>query len=73
MWIAETIDALRNQPMNRRRFLTATAIAVGGVVSSGRMIPANAFEASKPQSNHRYKIGVCDWMILKRQKLGRFN
>ena len=25
-----------------------------------------------PQSNQRYKIAVCDWMILKRQKLGAF-
>ena len=23
-------------------------------------------------SNQRYKIAVCDWMILKRQKLGAF-
>lgn len=25
-----------------------------------------------PEKEHRYKIAVCDWMILKRQKIGAF-
>jgi len=32
--------------------------------------PTNAVAA--PASTQRYKIAVCDWMILKRQKLGAF-
>jgi L-ribulose-5-phosphate 3-epimerase len=33
---------------------------------------ANVAAASPAKSEQRYKIGVCDWMILKRQKLGAF-
>lgn len=32
------------------------------------LIPVNAFSTKK----QRYKVSVCDWMILKRQKLGEF-
>src|SRR5947209_12420601 len=32
--------------------------------------PTNSIKASS--SAHRYRIAVCDWMILKRQKLGAF-
>jgi sugar phosphate isomerase/epimerase len=38
-------------------------------------LPAQTNSAASEQSvitNHRYKIAVCDWMILKRQKLGAF-
>ncbi len=38
------------------------------LVYSFLLIPANAFSVKK----QRYKISVCDWMILKRQKLGEF-
>ena len=33
--------------------------------------PMLAVAASK-QKKQRYKIAVCDWMILKRQKIGSF-
>ena len=33
--------------------------------------PMLAVAASK-QKEQRYKIAVCDWMILKRQKIGSF-
>lgn len=54
--------------MNRRRFLGhAVAVAVAW------LLPKNLCQASVlPVADHRYKIGVCDWMILKRQKLGAF-
>lgn len=53
--------------MNRRRFLinTTTAITVG-------LLYRNFSLAAAPSSPQRYKIAVCDWMILKRQKLGAF-
>jgi Sugar phosphate isomerases/epimerases len=38
------------------------------LVCSFLLIPANAFSVKK----QRYKVSVCDWMILKRQKLGEF-
>ena len=33
---------------------------------------ASACNADSVQVLHRYKIAVCDWMILKRQKIGSF-
>jgi sugar phosphate isomerase/epimerase len=48
--------------MNRRDFLLTTA-ATGALAYSAKGLAAEA-------NTHRYKIGVCDWMILKRQKLG---
>ena len=61
--------------MRRRRFLVAVS-AAPGLVSFQRLTCAEkatnpAAEPPSP-SNHRYKIAVCDWMILKRQKLGAF-
>ncbi len=53
--------------MNRRRFLinTTTAITAG-------LLYRNFTTGAAPYSPQRYKIAVCDWMILKRQKLGAF-
>ena len=64
--------------MSRRLFLQrAAAAATTGVLSSRGFCPAaeaatatQSLSAAKPTANHRYKIAVCDWMILKRQKLG---
>ena len=60
---------------SRRQFLKTTAALSVGTAFSGlgglpRVHAAEAAPAST--SGHRYKIGVCDWMILKRQKLGAF-
>lgn len=53
--------------MSRRHFLgRAGAVAAAGLLAS--RTPTWAEEAA----DYRYKIGVCDWMILKRQKLGAF-
>jgi sugar phosphate isomerase/epimerase len=49
--------------INRRDFLLTTA-ATGAIAFSGSKFLAAA------AADQRYKIGVCDWMILKRQKLG---
>jgi len=44
----------------------------------GLLFPRDSFAADETNSvaaslaNQRYKIAVCDWMILKRQKLGAF-
>ncbi|MDE3067135.1 MAG: sugar phosphate isomerase/epimerase [Verrucomicrobiota bacterium] len=68
--------------MNRRQFFkTAAGAAVTGWLSSGAGSLAaeldGATQSAKAQagpavSSERYKIGVCDWMLLKRQKVGAF-
>ncbi len=68
--------------MSRRRFLGGAAAAVAaGVLPSVSRSWANGAVAPKqprvasstqPNSSPRYKIAVCDWMILKRQRLGAF-
>ncbi len=54
----------------RRHFLgkALASVAVGWVSSTGL---SWAIPPAKPVEE-RYKIAVCDWMILKRQKLGAF-
>ncbi|MCO6046219.1 sugar phosphate isomerase/epimerase [Aeoliella sp. ICT_H6.2] len=51
--------------MDRRKFLQVSAAAWGCQLASR----VHSAEAATPP---RYRIGVCDWMILKRQKLGAF-
>jgi L-ribulose-5-phosphate 3-epimerase len=64
--------------VSRRRFLGSAAAVVGvGLLPVGKLAPAAepaAFAAAPPLAGagQRYKIGVCDWMINKRQKLGAF-
>jgi sugar phosphate isomerase/epimerase len=55
--------------LTRRGFIRGAAAAVSATVCA-RTMPGLATETAV--SNDRYKIGVCDWMILKRQKLGAF-
>ena len=56
--------------LNRRRFLQTTTAAIGTGLLSKIALQSSA--AAPIAANERYKIGVCDWMILKRQKLGAF-
>lgn len=50
---------------NRRRFLGNAALLAGGL-----LLPEMVLAAFK--KDPKYRIAVCDWMILKRQKLGAF-
>lgn len=50
---------------SRRRFLGATLLAALG---APRLVRGTEGNPPAP----RYRIAVCDWMILKRQKLGAF-
>lgn len=65
----------RLPPLHRRQFLGCAAAVAGTGLLAGAL-PAWAKEpaaaAATAGANERYKIGVCDWMILKRQKLGAF-
>lgn len=65
--------------MSRRSFLgNAGAAAAAGWLTGGKLSWAGESESKQSkkedskQPKQRYKIGVCDWMILKRQKLGAF-
>jgi sugar phosphate isomerase/epimerase len=50
--------------INRRQFINSAA-----VMTAGLLLPKYLQAASKEP---RYRIAVCDWMILKRQKLSAF-
>src|SRR6059036_168740 len=48
------------------------------MIAAGLLCPSDSFAAGETNAvktsvaSQRYKIAVCDWMILKRQKLGAF-
>ena len=56
--------------MNRRDFIQNTATGLGGLLSCQLLSFHTTYGSI--DSDQRYKIAVCDWMILKRQKLGAF-
>lgn len=55
---------------NRRQFLKASGL-LGLTASSGWAASAES-KVGHDLAPPRYRIGVCDWMILKRQKLSAF-
>src|SRR5688500_16133941 len=59
----KTFDA----DLSRRRFLARSTAALLGATA----FPLHKLIAAETP-RHRYRIAVCDWMILKRQKLGAF-
>ena len=53
--------------LTRRRFLATSATAfAAGLLAPTTLLRASALAPAAP----RYRVAVCDWMILKRQKLG---
>jgi sugar phosphate isomerase/epimerase len=57
---------------SRREFLHAAAVLTAGLLAAPRRARAAGLTPGLPAPPPRYRIGVCDWMILKRQKLGAF-
>jgi sugar phosphate isomerase/epimerase len=55
---------LKDLPVNRRHFLAAAAATTCAAPLARSQPTADAAP--------RYRVGVCDWMILKRQRLGAF-
>src|SRR6266850_6726173 len=55
---------MRREEISRRRFIKTAGVVAGALGYAGF--------ARSDQTKQRYRIGVCDWMILKRQKLGAF-
>lgn len=60
-WVRENASLCTSAPLSRRHFLAASFAAFAAAA-----LPSPAAEPP------RYRIAVCDWMILKRQKLGAF-
>jgi len=59
--------------VSRRRFLTVSAVLGGALLWRPQSLLAQTNTVVVPPARpQRYKIAVCDWMILKRQKLGAF-
>src|SRR5438552_2338429 len=58
-----------SHPITRREFLSAASITVASLALSKVL---SAQPATTQFSKQRYKIAACDWMMLKRQKLGAF-
>lgn len=52
--------------------LTKTSLILLCISASLVCISGFSAEASAPPTDARYPVAVCDWMILKRQKLGAF-
>src|SRR5436190_8540330 len=70
-------DQLPHSTLSRRRFITGAgaAIAAGACSASASRVLAQATTApttrtAATKSAQRYKVAACDWMLLKRQKLG---
>src|SRR5438093_12291976 len=57
------------RPITRRNFLQTFSAAAASLACSRSIFSSDATTRS---SNQRYKIAGCDWMMLKRQKLGAF-
>src|SRR5699024_7784918 len=67
------INNKNHKKLNRRHFLTLGALAISSVFASKRMLHAAPLNYRKNRIlEQQYLVGVCDWMILKRQKLGAF-
>ena len=70
----EPLNGVQSHHMSRRDLLAraGAGMAAGLLSSRASTWSAEANEAPLRTADQRYKIGVCDWMILKRQKLGAF-
>jgi L-ribulose-5-phosphate 3-epimerase len=64
---------IQSPALSRRRFVgqLATATTLAWLVPGVRA-PAAEPDATPASAGQRYRIAVCDWMLLKRQKLGAF-
>src|SRR3954454_18884080 len=61
----------RDQPTRRDFAVAALGAGVAGLLGPWKAF-GRADEATSARPSHRYKVAACDWMLLKRQKLGAF-
>ncbi|QDH78972.1 sugar phosphate isomerase/epimerase [Echinicola soli] len=57
---------------NRRNFIKSLAVIGSGILSGQALSACSSSRGMAGTGKVRYKIAVCDWMILKRQKLSAF-
>src|SRR3989442_5510454 len=58
--------------LSRREFLGATAATIAISAFPRALHADDAATTQTSSSTQRYKVAACDWMMLKRQKLGAF-
>src|SRR5678815_3508787 len=62
--------------LSRRRLLSRSAVAAATAILgsrlSSRALADGVAEATAAGVRQRYRVAACDWMLLKRQKLGAF-
>ena len=64
---------VQSSALTRRRFVGQFATAATlAWLAPGMRAPAAELAAIPATAAQRYRISVCDWMLLKRQKLGAF-
>ena len=63
---------MNNTSHNRRNFIKSLAVIGAGVWSGQALSACSSSRGMAVTGKERYKIAVCDWMILKRQKLSAF-
>src|SRR4051812_18634405 len=67
---------MKGEYQSRRRFVANVALAATGLMRGLRALASDQTNAAdsieRPARVPRYRIAVCDWMILKRQKPGAF-
>ena len=64
---------VQSSALTRRRFVGQFATAATlAWLAPGMRAPAAELAAILAPAGQRYRIAVCDWMLLKRQKLGAF-
>ncbi|MDN3669536.1 sugar phosphate isomerase/epimerase family protein [Echinicola jeungdonensis] len=57
---------------SRRGFIKSLALIGTGIMSGQALVSCSSASGLGFGSEERYKVAVCDWMILKRQKLSAF-
>jgi sugar phosphate isomerase/epimerase len=62
---------MEQHQFTRRHFLAA-ALGTGVVSQLGPMVTNARADAPPTKPAQRYRVAACDWMLLKRQKLGAF-
>ncbi|AWW31196.1 sugar phosphate isomerase/epimerase [Echinicola strongylocentroti] len=63
---------MSNTSNNRRNFIKSLAVMGTGILSGQVLSACSSSRGMAMAGEERYKIAVCDWMILKRQKLSAF-
>lgn len=72
MRVDGSVSPQRLGPSRRNFLATGLLAASAGLLAGPGRLAASVRSDPTQRAIPRYRIGVCDWMILKRQKLGAF-